>query len=195
MTNINLKPFCSTEHSRNQLHRPYNVGDYTYATNAKMAIRIKMNAEYSRDDSNSPEPPKQIENLFSTAIGSDDRWIDLPLDIFHHEDEKQECKSCRGTGGHDCDCEFCQSDCEDCGGHGYKLRPPKYKFTNGIIISGEYLDELKPLPGPVQVRFNEDGSANAFRGPGWHVLIMPMPYAYQNVFDIDVPKCAEVENV
>ena len=49
MTPEQLKPFCGTEEFRPYLKTPYSLGDYTYATNANIIVRLPRMDGFSVD--------------------------------------------------------------------------------------------------------------------------------------------------
>jgi hypothetical protein len=49
-TASDMKPFCSTDEIRPYLHNPFSRGDYSYATNGHIIVRVRKVAEISEND-------------------------------------------------------------------------------------------------------------------------------------------------
>ena len=113
-----LKKFVSQNDPREYMHSPFNRGEWTYATNGHIAVRVP------KIDGVEALPKKHIpnlEDLFQSAGGNE--FIVLPW-----MPPLEECQLCSGTGIA-YECEECDGDgefeygshtykCKECDGHG-----------------------------------------------------------------------------
>lgn len=104
---IDLKPFCGTEETRPYLMQPFSRGEFTYATNGHICVRVPR-----RDDAPEQERPDVSKLCFEPAAPFEPASI-YPLPPVEFED----CEACDGRGAvHDCPA--CQCVCEWCSGKG-----------------------------------------------------------------------------
>lgn len=122
---INLQAFCHVGRSRTYLSQPYSIGDYTYASNGFVAVRVARQDDAPEND----EAPKLIAEILS---GHDARRFG-PLPVFdiqsprrvrcgecHGQGSYNDCDECGGSGEHECDHSGCQHthECHECEGTG-----------------------------------------------------------------------------
>ncbi len=122
---INLQDFCHAGRTRTYLTRPFSFGDYTYASNGLIAVRVNR----QEDAPENPEAPASIVKLLSEHDGKSFG----PLPVFeiqpqravrcaecHGRGRYNECAECDGTGQHECSHAGCDDahDCGDCDGTG-----------------------------------------------------------------------------
>jgi len=109
MSNIDLKPFCGSAPSRSAIQEPFSQGDFTYATNGHVAIRVPRLA----DVPDHPGAPT-MERL----------WV-KPAQVKAHavmpaalpEPSYIQCVECEGQGRvHTCP--DCTCVCDWCNGEG-----------------------------------------------------------------------------
>lgn len=179
---INLKPFCST--NKDGLHEPFSISGYTYATNGQVAIRVDRREGVAEGG---PKEPHKIESLFAAAendtFAAADHLRALPKQADSYckscrsVGKLVECETCNGTGEHECDCEHCEEDCDDCKGKGgIPYIPDRSDITgrklidcsdcegtgrnfdkrtvdlgSGLWINADYLSRVLALPGPLRV--------------------------------------------
>ncbi len=120
---MNINNFCSKDDFKDWMKVPHKVGNFIYATNGHIAIKIKC------DDSSIPETEggNKINSIYDSISGNPlTLKIDfgnLPKNIFEPVykilEKKKECGKCEGDGRIVCD--ECGSvyDCPDCEGDGY----------------------------------------------------------------------------
>lgn len=197
MTKGDLQKFCSRDKTRLNINTPWSVGEYTYATNGHVILRVPRLPDVPE---NVVAPKVVIEgdpaSLFPYAEPPE--WfpfdaIDLP------KPETQPCATCDGKGKNfecpECDgsgeveysgrkaswtidCELCHGggeldECVDCFGTG-KFTPPKPIPVGGSHFNLEYLIWLKELPG-CRVGPDADPLKQApFQFDGGDGLLMPM---------------------
>lgn len=129
-----LQPFCSTDEKRQLLHKPFSRGEWTYATDGKIMIRVPL-----------------IEGVMASDIAAEQCFIttpaqEVPIPDFIPEPVTRECQKCRGEG--ECRCLSCGSDfgCKSCDGRGSITEdPPVLIGTHHVRAS--HLRLIKPLPG------------------------------------------------
>jgi hypothetical protein len=127
---MDLLPFCSTDPSRPELHNAFTRGDFTYATDGHILVRVP--ARPGIPDLDPDKPPK-----FAGLIASlEPRWLDpdakmapLPECEIIRRDIKpckacggrgrvKTCGRCRGLGTIECgECGH-ENDCGNCRGNG-----------------------------------------------------------------------------
>lgn len=121
-----LRAFCSTDETRPALQRPFNLGEYSYATDGRILIRVARLEEV---------PPREGES----PVGNPDAVIPeghgyepaiCPPKWEEFKEVRSTCKRCDGTGKSntcpDCDgegeieCPEClhEHECERCHGQG-----------------------------------------------------------------------------
>lgn len=137
MSEINLRPFCSTEFYRPALMQPFSIGDHSFATNGHIAIRVVRRADVP-DRSDAPD----MGRLFKDTIGVSWRPLrkfDVPKEI------EERCRTCDGRG-HKHDCPDCECECENCGGTGIAVEGFSICIGEGIF-NVKYVLLLASLSG------------------------------------------------
>lgn len=185
---INLKKFYSDDDTRERLKNPHSRGEYTYATNGHILIRVPRRSDVPEND----QAPN-CEGLFNEAEKREYVWAPIPPDVPPVVREIIDCDMCDGKGREYFDDEGRYKTCDECSGSG-KLESVKtvgVEFKLGektIFLDNRYvlliaelpnaeigLTELAAVPSnisrwdaaPVKFRF-DDG--NGLRGDG---LLMP----------------------
>jgi len=161
---LDLQKFCASESDdpRSYIHKPWSAGDYSYATNGHILVRVPR-----RDDvPENPENPITAEKL-SRVIGErpSDVWrtpeiVGLPPLV------ETECEDCDGMGAA-CHCSTCECECSKCGGTGnrssdvgksarYRRVPFALKYIRAVCSfpSVEICDQSGP---EMPLRFRFDG--------------------------------------
>ncbi len=165
---IDLQQFCSRTEISDFFERPFNVGEFTFATNRHIMIRIaKIDTFVTYDAGIAIESVQEIIKQAENATGL------IPL-IDWEKPDLEECVDCAGTGRVDkcveCNgvgdlinvcaepCERCdtsgvvpgkEKDCPYCKGKGEKFsyfRPSL--IGNGIYACAEYIALIESLPNP-----------------------------------------------
>ena len=169
---IDLTKFCSTDSTRFNIQNPFSLGEFTYATDGNILIRVDRLGNIAEN----PKAP-DCERLFAEAIArAEPDWMDLP----EFKLKRDPCLTCKGTGylkegtkvDIPCAKDFpgaflCTDNCAD----GVVLSG--YAKIDGVALASRYLDLIKDLPGikisvfkpmkPVRIKFD-----------GGEGLIMPM---------------------
>jgi len=193
---IDLQPFCGT-FCNDDFDKPFGFGEYTYATNGHIVVRVPLIAGTER------KPPVKVAGIKfypeNEHLGS---WIKVPQ---YDAPEKERCGSCKGSKRaapcHDCDgdgtvemlhrshwyeaqCKECDGEglipggdktCSSCDGSGetYTDQYARQKIEN-VTLAVRLLDKIKALPG-AELYFpaQKSGMVN-FRFDGGVGLVMKM---------------------
>lgn len=198
-----LQKFCSTNtyHEAYGIDEPFSRGEWTYATDCIVCIRVPRISAVTHEAKTSVS--EGAEKLFADTKARATKWQPLP----DFELKYSDCSACGGTGymqrcpafdhpDHKCfngeskicrqydeDCaKGCAKDaelsfkCEDCGGSGEIKLPGKYivQGSKGTTqISAIYLDIIKDLPNVMIAPYDET-SAFMIKFDGGEGLLMPM---------------------
>lgn len=195
---IDLIKFCSKDKTRFQIGKPWSRGEYTYATDGHIIIRISRLADVSEN----PDAPDG-DNLFIQSAKVRERtWHTIPLYTLKREPCKncngdgyfQKCENCEGSGyvgRNDRDCSDCNGDgfqscakidrgaysCEDCNGEGLGRPQCCVDFMEGEKIlarfQGAFLELIKDFPN-VQLGIYKDTEPAIIKFDGGEGLLMPM---------------------
>lgn len=121
---IDLKQFCSVEPRRTTLLQPWSGGEYTYASNGHILVRVK------RVDGVDTEQPKMTDMVESWLAKAPTEPM-VPMPVVELPDiEWVDCLSCEGNGVAHPDCQTCNCLCEDCEGKG-KLEGARHLVRYG----------------------------------------------------------------
>lgn len=136
---INLDFFCGD--GRPYLAKPWSDGEYTYATNGHICVRVPKQDDAELDEAN---------RLFSVKINEYLANIPgcnmLPMPKGTLPQRVKDCVVCRGSGQVTCPC--CDrpgAECDNCGGMG-GYRAPTVEVLPGIIVNAEYFALIHNLP-------------------------------------------------
>jgi hypothetical protein len=199
-----LKRFCSDQHdTREHLHAPMRLGDFDYATNGHILVRVPVvaGAEVA------PAVEKMtghLSTMFKCIDDAEPAWRAMPVldevkkcDCCHGARKLriENCESCKGEGqfehfGYDYSCQHCESngwlevstggkvvDCFMCHGRGHdtsqRMVLAQSSGPNPVPVNTGYLSWLAALPGVV-VATQDNERALRFKFDGGHALLMPM---------------------
>lgn len=109
---IDLRPFCGTEVTRVYLMKPFSRGDWTYASDGRILVRVPRRASVPDDADNSASVEKIIAEHPLPALRPF-RGVKIP----DAKSEEIECRECKGRGTEH-DCPDCTCDCQECEGTG-----------------------------------------------------------------------------
>lgn len=139
---MNLQPFCSREEfTRPYLMKPFSIGEWTYATNGHICVRVPR-----LGDVPDAAEPKLIKNVPALFEGMPTEGFNPLPKITIEADEDEECLDCDGRGTeHDCD--YCKCVCAKCEGTGHPVAGYDVSVgISGAIFSGVYIAQLLTLP-------------------------------------------------
>jgi hypothetical protein len=129
MTLADLQPFCGTEPTRLALHQPFPVNGYTYATDARILIRVPFIPGTPEIEGHPKNPdeviPEKLDGYIPVELPPG--WQDIPEKTTPCEHCKttgkltytmRQCPDCDGDGTVECDHCHHEADCETCRGSG-----------------------------------------------------------------------------
>jgi hypothetical protein len=160
---IDLQIFCDPE--RDYLSKPFSLGDYSYATNGHIALRMPR-----RDD-----VEQTLDSLMENVAAAMNNYIEagqktpgplLPIPDGELPAWKSEpCAFCAGKGKLD-HCPTCRQpcDCPECDGTGEILgNHPGVEIAPGAVVSAVYLGWIRELPSPrFRVKKDDDPGAQIY---------------------------------
>lgn len=166
---IALQPFCSTQHFRQNLWAPWSAGEWTYATNGVVMIRVPRRPDVE-ERANAPRDLSRI------TIVPDVELTPIAMHAGLLTAQEIECPDCYGSGSKaPCGCDCRQCECEECDGEGsFVPERERYCRLRGATFTRSQLALLLPLQSqnlhaPATLA-NE--TANYFRADGAEVWIM-----------------------
>lgn len=181
---INLNAFCSKERSRSYISQPYSIGEFTYATNGHIAIRVPGVVALPNE-----KAPASIEGMFADA----DTRAFRPFDLVTAPPAKRvrcercrgagyvtSCETCDGEGLHTCNDDSCGCEhecgackgmgahaaikdedgaeiCDECDGAGRERDRRYVDIGEKTAVMWAYLDLVQSLPGPVEIARDRSG--------------------------------------
>lgn len=144
---INLERFCADKFGRAHLQKPFTLGDYTYATNGHIAVRVPKRGE--QDSEEHEVIVAALERYFEEGRKSAGPMLPIP-DGELPARESQKCVFCQGEGQLDT-CPTCDQPCvcPECKGDGKVwLDVVGVEIFRCVVVSSEYLSWIKQLPAP-----------------------------------------------
>ena len=169
---IDLKPFCGTEETRSYIMQPFSRGDFTYATDGHICVRVARLIDASEQDK--PNVTKLPWEALAAANFVPAPAFNLPAKA----DPTFEPCDCYQGKIHDCP--DCECECETCDGSGtIKNDDDNNKSVGllGISFARKYVRLLETLPGLQVATIGGlyDGIVGlAFKFDGGHGLLMPL---------------------
>lgn len=177
MSAIDLQRFCARGFS-SPYARPSSYGDYSYATDGVIAIRVARRADVA--EGAKPLSQRKIEAVFASADARAVAFIGLAGAALPVNKSPYEiCKRCHGLGytpGHDGDDET--GDCVACGGHGSSGVRRSIRL-GGVPFDADLIEFILSLPGIDAERQPPAGEPMLFRFAGCDGLLMPLSRDYQ----------------
>lgn len=195
MTAEQLQPFCSTDETRPNIAKPFSIGDWTYATDGRIIIRVPRLAEVpDLDPINRIDPDRlMVEHQAGPA------WLPMPA-VEPAPPPRPctrckgvpvpQCQACRGAGEvvyefwhenscyrRDEDCPVCQgvTSCPRC--DGTLTEPEQFDASpveiGGILIGAPFARLLASLPG-CELAPRGEYDPCRFRFDGGEGLVMPL---------------------
>lgn len=138
ITILELQQFCSTNPNWPYLHKPWSRGEFTYATNGYIIIRLPRLADVPENEK-APDPE---EKVFPSII---DQIATKQIPEFNMpEIENDECGWCEGRGTKHA-CRRCDCNCEQCNGTGNTLQKVSIELF-GHIFNAHYIKMIAILP-------------------------------------------------
>ena len=182
---IDLMPFCSTtKWYKKSMLAPWSHGEYTYATDGNILIRVPRRADV-------PERPDALDTSRSFAAAGvapamrSLAGVRLPAP----PPEEEKCPDCDGTGDADHDCPECACDCETCDGRGIigpqSTRSEVTVGIGGVPFDAKYIRLILALPN-ARMAAPKYGDVPAwFAFEGGDGLLMSMRDKAEEHIDLD----------
>jgi hypothetical protein len=159
---LDLRPFCGATDGRTHFMRPFSIGEFTYATNGHIMVRVPRR----------PDAPEQTVKFNADDPLKGHDTIDyVPLSGSLPEIKKEDCIRCADGQIHDCP--DCKCTCEDCGGSG-KVYPRASTSIGEANFAVRYVAMMLALPN-IQVAATPGlETPLLFRFDGGIGAVMPM---------------------
>lgn len=137
MKSEDMQKFCGTEERVAEIRQPFTRGDFTYAANGHIMIRVPRLLDVGEI-----ERAPHAEKLFDKSPAMD--LAPLPVMILPAP-ETEECPACtEGENIHDCP--NCTCSCETCDDKG-EIEVQISCDLNGAIFATKYIQLIQTLPG------------------------------------------------
>jgi hypothetical protein len=162
--------------------KPFSFGEYTYATDGRVAIRVPRSPDVAEDD----EAGLKIDALFAKVPPCEFK-VAPAIEFPPREEADDDCDRCEGRGLRH-DCPTCHCVCRHCEGTGKE--PIWYEISfelEGVHFGGKYLYRLKGLPD-LKFGVPKDGKPMRFSFDGGDGLIMPMRGSSRRIVKLDARK-------
>ncbi len=139
---IDLQPFCGREITRYYIIKPWSLGEWTYATNGHICIRVPRRADVPEMVDNPANTVKIFVEHFTAPAFRLFRGADLP----EVSADDLKCERCDGRG-HMHDCPDCTCECEWCDSSGTNPhRENRSVGINGVPFAACYVRLIQVLP-------------------------------------------------
>ena len=167
---INLETFCSPE--RPELARPFSLGEWTYASNGHVLVRVQRREEIPENAEN--PVGFRAASLFS-EITRKPHYTPAPkFELPEALEKKVRCFPCDGSGkAHRRQCPDCQCECPVCHGTGERIEPAEPIKIGRTSFTAKYISWLQQLPNLELDRVPRGPNPMRFRFDGGEGLLMP----------------------
>ena len=170
---IDLMQFCERNAMRVWLAEPFGIGEYTYASNGVILVRVPRSDWPSAD-----LPSEVLPASFPQVL----EWLDgspamAPLPAIPPGPYYETCFMCGGSGEVDYDC--CGdhigecNECEECEGEGVTEKKTYYRFGSRSF-DARYLRRIKALPDSRLAIKGPKMDGALFTFTGGRGLLMPV---------------------
>lgn len=142
---LDLQQFCSTEQFRFNLHKPFMHGEFSYACDGVVAVRVSRREDVA--PAADPKIPQTLEKYFASLDSITFVAPSFRLPDDQEPETKSSCESCDGRGT-DHDCPTCTCRCDDCHGSGIETTIHNISIDAfGRIFRLKLLRQVLALPG------------------------------------------------
>lgn len=175
---MDLKSFCSTDPLYTYLSEPFSFGDFTYATNGHVMIRVAR-VEGVREgvgDGAKRLDVAGVERVLNMSRGPSFvplSGVSFPID----ETPLTDCAECGGNGHRGYDADDCEINCTACHGAG-ETGSSRSVSVFGIAFSIKYIEKILALPGAEISTQPVDRTPFCFRFDGGIGALMPLSFAF-----------------
>lgn len=180
---LDLKPFCGIRETyRPYLKQPFTVGEFTYATDGRIMLRLPAMNEFGPPDAkvavnwNGP-----LDGIEAASF----KKLSVVDGIEHPKLELVKCEECEGRGRNHA-CPDCECECDDCDGSGEVYTEPKISTVIGGIPFGlRYALMVAELPN-VEISIHGVGERQRlfFRFDGGVGALMPLCKPHDQIVEI-----------
>lgn len=173
---VDLLQFCGSRGARHAfVWAPWSAGEWTYATNGHLAVRVPRRADVAELSDN---PAARLDEWLAAV--RDVELVPLP-ELSKPPPKQTRCIHCSGSGvAHQCP--DCTCDCDTCGGTG--LVTAEWTVTwCGVHLDGHHWLQIAALP-EARIATAVAGAGHvafAFAGDGRGIL-MPMLHPHRVAF-------------
>lgn len=152
---------------RPDLHKPFSRGQYTYATNGHIVVRVSRIADVAEQEKH------DLSGLFNLNFKDEPRGV-LEVKIPVIKDDWCDCRVCDGRGTEH-DCPDCSCQCDSCNGEGRENKAPTAKITIGdAVYNAKHIQQILELLGLRFPLYPPKDTASWFVFDGGEGLLMPM---------------------
>lgn len=165
MDKIDLSKFCGNDMTREYLSKPFSVGQFTYATNGHVMLRVPRR----------PDAAEQtIDAKWDAPFAALDKTTFSPLALdLPKARAEMECSACEGEG-REHECSDCEHECPDCHGTGKEDGERRVTTTvRGHTYQLRYVRMMLSLPGVEVADATEAVKPLIFRFDGGIGAVMP----------------------
>lgn len=173
---MDLQKYCSEDERRINIRTPFTRGEFTYATNGHILVRVPR-----QEDAPERDDAPHAERVYDPPAANAGEYLPISFPrLPKWECEKDECPSCDGRGT-DHDCPDCQCKCDDCSGNGEVVIEPKdYVAIDGISFSLKYALMLAELSN-LRIGVARPNEPLAFQFDGGAGILMPVKGVQEHV--------------
>lgn len=183
---IDLQKYCGDDKFRPYLNRPFTVGEFSYATDGRIMVRVPRIDGWD---------PPGIDHAWDGPFKGLEKALFGPL--AHKalpplpKSTERECEDCEGRGKEH-DCPDCECDCENCDGSGREIITPEISTTiRGGIFNLKYVALMLELPGVLVQTDRADGEAPLlFKFDGGIGAMMPRRANCERHVEIETDRAA-----
>lgn len=164
---IDLQQFCGKDETRPYLMKPFTFGDFSYATNGHIMVRVPKRAGVE-PPSKSFNPEKPLEGLEQASFAAPK--FKLPP----QPSGDTECEACDGRG-YEHNCPDCECMCRACDGSGSAAVEGNYSTAyEGVNFALRYVRKMLALPSIEIAKPKDQDAPLLFRFEGGVGAVMPM---------------------
>lgn len=173
---INLAPFCSADETRAVIMSPFRIGEWTYATDGRVLLRVPASDYPAEEKEKAPKVNKTDFGLcWNHDELSNEFWQPLPpVEILT---EEVRCEQCGGTGLDECPHCYHESDCLECHSKGMITRQtPNDVMVGQFRFASHYILKIRELTN-IQIWLNPSADCHkvaSLRFDGGCGYLMPM---------------------
>lgn len=181
---IDFFKFCADDFLRPYLRRPFSCGNYSYATNGHIMVRVPRRDDFADLDETASDAAKSAK--WDAPLGGHEAstFIKLDVELPAQVTSGDQCSGCEGSG-HTHDCPDCQCICRKCGGTGQRNPERDISTTiNAGLYALYYVRLMLSLPGLEVQADAKDRAPMLFRFNGGIGALMPLLGKHAQHIDI-----------